>query len=195
MDALVAPAWVLPGQTDDQLLDLLIQWRSSRSTRVGPRAGDQPPMPTQQRVGLDEEARPADSGEDAADRSEQGAVSRLQPRAWNLAAQHTELVAQHEDLQVLAGVAAAEQGEQLDGAAQRQVGEFRQHQVGLSMDKEDQGHRILGCSEPPAHRQRPDFRTPRVFGRAARETQMEPTMSAGRPAGGNQREIRPSRRH
>jgi hypothetical protein len=138
LDALVAPAWVLPGQTDDQLLDLLIQWRSSRSTRVGPRAGDQPPMPTQQRVGLDEEARPADSGEDAADRGEQGAVSRLQPRAWNLAAQHAELVAQDEDLQVLAGVAAAEQGEQLDGA-QRQVGEFRQHQVGLYMDEERQG--------------------------------------------------------
>jgi len=67
------------------------------------------------------------------------AVSGLQPRAWNLAAQHAELVAQHEDLQVLAGVAAAEQGEQLDGAAQRQVGEFRQHQVGLYMDEEDQG--------------------------------------------------------
>ena len=30
------------------------------------------------------------------------------------------------------------------------------------MDEEDQGHRILGCSEPPAHRQRPDFRTPRA---------------------------------
>ena len=47
LDTLVAPAWVLPGQTDDQLLDLLIQWRSSRSTRLGPGAGDQPPMPTQ----------------------------------------------------------------------------------------------------------------------------------------------------
>ena len=83
--------------------------------------------------------RPLRTLQDAADRGEQGAVSRLQPRAWNLAAQHAELVAQDEDLQVLAGVAAAEQGEQLDRAAQRQVGEFRQHQVGLSMDDEDQG--------------------------------------------------------
>jgi hypothetical protein len=30
------------------------------------------------------------------------------------------------------------------------------------MDEEDQGHRVLGCFEPPAHRQRPDFRTPRA---------------------------------
>jgi hypothetical protein len=38
-----------------------------------------------------------------------------------------ELVAQDEDLQVFGGVAAAEQGEQLDRAAQREVEEFRQH--------------------------------------------------------------------
>jgi hypothetical protein len=48
-------------------------------------------------------------------------------------------VAQDKDLQVLGGVAAGEQGEQLDGAAQRQVGEFRQHQVGLYIDEERQG--------------------------------------------------------
>ena len=101
--------------------------------------GDQLPVPAQQRVGLDEEARPAGSGEDAADRGEQGAVGGLQPRAWNLAAQHAELVAQEEDLQVLAGVVAAELGEQLDRVAQRQVGEFRQHQVGRYMDEELQG--------------------------------------------------------
>jgi len=34
-----------------------------------------------------------------------------------LAAEHGELVTQDEDLQVLGGVAAGEQGEQLDGAA------------------------------------------------------------------------------
>jgi hypothetical protein len=39
-----------------------------------------------------------------------------------LAARHRELVAEHQDLQVLGGVAAGEQCEQLDGAAQGQVG-------------------------------------------------------------------------
>jgi hypothetical protein len=34
---------------------------------------------------------------------------------------------QDEDFQVLGGVAAGEQGEQLDGTAQREVGELRQH--------------------------------------------------------------------
>jgi len=37
-----------------------------------------------------------------------------------VAAQHGELVAQDEDLQVLGGVTAGEQGEQLDGAAQHE---------------------------------------------------------------------------
>jgi hypothetical protein len=42
----------------------------------------------------------------------------------DLAAQHRELVAQRQDLQVPGGLAAGQQHEQLDGAASRQVGEF-----------------------------------------------------------------------
>jgi hypothetical protein len=79
LDALVAPARVLAGQTDDQLLDVLIQRRPPASTmRVGPSARDEAPMPAQQRLGLDEEAGPAGSGQDAADRGEQGAVGGLE---------------------------------------------------------------------------------------------------------------------
>jgi hypothetical protein len=74
-------------------------------------------MPAQQRLGRDEEARPAGSGQDAADRGEQGAVGGLELGSWDLAVEHGELVAQHEDLQVLGSVATGELGEQLDGAA------------------------------------------------------------------------------
>jgi hypothetical protein len=38
-------------------------------------------------------------------------------------------VAQDKDLEVLGGVAAGELGEELDGAAQRQVGKSWQHRV------------------------------------------------------------------
>jgi hypothetical protein len=41
---------------------------------------------------------------------------------------HGELMPQDEDLKVLGSVTASEQREQLDGAAQREVGEFGQHQ-------------------------------------------------------------------
>ena len=125
LDALIAPARVLPGQPDDQLLDLRVQRWPADPVWVGPRTGDQPPMPAQQRLGLDQEARPMSPGQDATDRGKQRPVGGLQPGTWSLAAQDRELVAQHQDLEVLGGVAAGEQREQLDGATQREVSKFR----------------------------------------------------------------------
>jgi hypothetical protein len=75
LDALVAPARVLGGQADDQLLCMFVQrWSPASTMWVGPRAGDQASMPAQQRVGLDEEAGPAGSWQQSADRGEYGAV-------------------------------------------------------------------------------------------------------------------------
>jgi hypothetical protein len=60
LDALVAPARVLRGQPDDQLLYLRVQRRpTGLAVWVGPAAGDQAPMPAQQRTRGNEEARPA----------------------------------------------------------------------------------------------------------------------------------------
>ena len=57
LDSLVAPARILCRQLDDQLLQVRGQWRpAGLAVGVGLRAGDQPPVPAQQRVGLDEEA-------------------------------------------------------------------------------------------------------------------------------------------
>jgi hypothetical protein len=58
LDALVAPAGILGGQADDQLLDL---W-------------DELPVPAQQGFGLDQEARPACPWQRAADGGEESAV-------------------------------------------------------------------------------------------------------------------------
>ena len=80
-------------------------------------------MPAQQRLRLDKEAGPARSGQRAADRSQQGPVGGLEPGPWDLAAQDAELVAQHQEFQVLGGIAAGQECEQLDRAAQREVGE------------------------------------------------------------------------
>jgi IS6 family transposase len=74
-------------------------------------------VPAQERLGLDEEARPAGPGQDAADRREQGPVGRLQPGSRRLAAQDDELVAQDEDLEIFGGVAMGELGDELAEAA------------------------------------------------------------------------------
>jgi hypothetical protein len=94
---------------------------------IGPRAGDQAAVPAQQRLGLDEEAGPAGPGQDAADGGERRPVGGLELGSWSLAAKHSEPMAQNEDLKILGGIAAGQEGEQLDGAAQRQVGESGQH--------------------------------------------------------------------
>ena len=152
LDALVAPAWILPRQADDQLLQLLVKWRSPGSAvRVGPGAGDEPPVPAQQRLRPDEKARPAGSGQRTADRGEHRTVDRSEPGSWGLAAQHGQLVTEHQDLQVLASIAAGEQHEQLDGAAQGQVGELRQHAAGLQASQRDATLLRHASCKLPAH--------------------------------------------
>ena len=49
--------------------------------------------------------------------------------SWSLAAEHGELMAEDKDLKVLGGIAAGQLGEELDGAAQRQVRKSWQHRV------------------------------------------------------------------
>jgi hypothetical protein len=47
-DALVAPAGILGGQADDQLLDIWVEWGTPGSTMgIGPRPFDQLPVPAQ----------------------------------------------------------------------------------------------------------------------------------------------------
>jgi hypothetical protein len=120
--------------------------------RVGPRAGDQPAVPAQQRLRLDEEAGPAGSGQDAADRGEQGPVGRFQPGTRDLATQDRKLVAQHHDLQVLGGITAGCQREQLDGTTQGQVGKVRQHPEASDVPASS-GSGPPVRSSPPSRRQ------------------------------------------
>jgi hypothetical protein len=101
--------------------------------------------------GLHQEARPAGPRPCPADRREQGTVGGLKPGTGDLTTQNSELMAQHQDLQLLGGVAMGEQGEQLDGAAQRQVGESWSTWSGLrNRMKEPSQHRPPRRPNPQA---------------------------------------------
>jgi hypothetical protein len=111
-----------------RLYHVLVQrWSAGLGSAGGPGAGHQASVPAQQRLRPDEETGPAGSGHPRLMAASQGSVGGPESGSSRLAAQHTELVAQDEDLQILGGVVIGEQGEELDGAAQRQVGESRQH--------------------------------------------------------------------
>jgi hypothetical protein len=123
LDAVVAPTGILLGEADDELLDGPVELGSPCATMwVAPSARDEAAVPAQQGLRLDEEAGPAGSGQDAADGGQQRPVGGFELGSWSLAAEHGELMAQDEDLKILGGIAAGEQGELLGEAAQRQVG-------------------------------------------------------------------------
>jgi hypothetical protein len=61
-------------------------------------------VPAKQRLGRDSEDGPSRPGQQAAQRRQQGAVLRLEPRPWVLAAQDRQLVAQDQGLNLFASV-------------------------------------------------------------------------------------------
>ena len=71
-------------------------------------------MPTQDRVRSDEEDRPAVTAEHASERGEDRSVDGFEAGPGDLALQHRELVAQHEDLDILGTLTAAPQHQQVD---------------------------------------------------------------------------------
>jgi hypothetical protein len=77
-----------------------------------PVSGDQPPIPAQQRLRSDRERRPRATREHPAERSQQQPVARLEPRSPDLPPQDRQLVAQHQDLQLLGALPAPEEHHQ-----------------------------------------------------------------------------------
>jgi hypothetical protein len=123
-DPLVAPPRILAGEPNDQLLHLVgNRWPSPRCRRVGPPPTHHAPVPAEQRLRLDQEHRPADPTDVAAQRREQGAIFGLQPGPWMLATQDREFVTQDQDLDLLGVGRPAAEHDQLKDAAQRQVDE------------------------------------------------------------------------
>jgi hypothetical protein len=62
---------------------------------------------------------------------------------WELATEHRELVAQHEDLQVLGGIAAGQQYKQLDGN-----GTPRRRRVSMAPETTSEGRQRPHSIEP-----------------------------------------------
>jgi hypothetical protein len=107
LDALVAPARVLLGETDDRLLDLVVKrWSPLSMMRVGPSPATRRRCQRNSVSGFTKKHHQRTRGSarlTAASR----AVGGLEPRLWDLTTQHRQLMAQHQDLQILDGLARA----------------------------------------------------------------------------------------
>ena len=103
LDPLVSPAVVLGGEPLDQRGDLGAEWRPSCPVRVGPLAGDEAAVPTQDGAGGDQPAHPQVRRQEPDQRGEDRPVGPVEPGPRIGPAQHGDLVPQHEQLGVLGG--------------------------------------------------------------------------------------------
>jgi hypothetical protein len=103
LDPLVSPAVVLGGEPFDQRGDLGADRRPSRSVRVSPLAGDEAAVPAQDGAGGDQPVHPQLCWQEPDQRGEDCAVCPVEPGRGIGAAQHGDLVPQHEQLGVPGG--------------------------------------------------------------------------------------------
>ncbi len=109
LDALVAPARVLPGQLLHQGADLVRDRWPFQRVRVGPFPRDQSPVPGQQRGWCHDPVQPPVPGQHPGQGGQHGTASPVRLWPGNLPAQHGYLMPQYQDLRVLDGVTACQE--------------------------------------------------------------------------------------
>jgi len=109
LDPHVPPAVVLGGEPLDQRGDLGADRRPSRPVRARPPAGAQAAVPAQDCTGGDQPVQTHRCWQEPDQRGEDGAVGPVEPGPGIGAAQHGDLVPQHEQLGVLGSGGPAEQ--------------------------------------------------------------------------------------
>ena len=107
VDAAVAPGRVLSGEAQNESPDIdRGRWASRSSRGMCPVTGDAATVPLEQGVGCDDPACSTWAGERGGDRAEHGAVSVVDGGSVDLTAEDGELVAEHDDLEVLGAARA-----------------------------------------------------------------------------------------
>src|SRR5664279_6319095 len=104
LDPRAAPAGVLPGQPDDERTDLGIErWPAwATGPAVGPLPAHELAVPPEEGRRGDEEGDPALTRQDATRRREEDPIDDMERRPARRPLQHPKLMAQDEDLEVLA---------------------------------------------------------------------------------------------
>ena len=105
----VSPARVLPRHPQDQGGEGVVDRWSSCPVGVGPSSADEAAVPTQDCVGSDQAMTTQCAGQTPDEGGEHSPVGPVHARSWVDAAQDGDLVAQHEEFDVLRGGCAVQQ--------------------------------------------------------------------------------------
>ncbi len=109
LDPQVAPARVLPRHPHHQGDKAVVGRRPSGPVGVGPSSADEATMPAHDRARCDQAMATQCPGQPLDERGEDRPVRPIHARSRAGAAQHSDLMAQHEELDVLGGGRAAQQ--------------------------------------------------------------------------------------
>jgi hypothetical protein len=108
VDAAVPPCRILVGQADHQGAKAGGDGRSTGPAGLGcPAAGDELAVPAQDGGRRDQQGEASADREQSGEGGDQGAVGPGHSRAWRASSKYGELVAQDQDLDVLAGVGSS----------------------------------------------------------------------------------------
>jgi len=127
LDPLISPPVILAGEPLDQRGDLGVDRRTACPVRIGPLPGDEAAVPAKHSTGGDQPVRPQASGQEPDERGEDRAVGPVQVRPGLGAAQHGNLVPQHEQLDVLGRRRAAQQDQPAAEPDEDQVKQAKRH--------------------------------------------------------------------
>ncbi len=130
LNATIAPTWVLAAQTQNQVAQLIRDWRPASPRAQGegsPTPAHQLPMPAEQRGGREEQAPRRQS---QAERNQDHPVGRQQLWPPDLPTQNRDLVAEGENLKVALGVRATAQYGQADRQPQQHIDRRVEHEAG-----------------------------------------------------------------
>ena len=125
------PARILPCHLLDQHSDLGVNWRASSPAGIGPVPADQPPVPAQQRARRHQPAHPQGPGKQPGQGGEHRPVCPVQPRPRVLAAQHCDLLPQHQRLGILLRRRPRQQRQQPGQANEHQVEHPYRHKLAI----------------------------------------------------------------
>ena len=115
LDAPVASPRVLPGQAHHERSHLVVDARATRrAMSVRPASGHQSAVPGQQGGRSHTEGHPGRTGEQATEDGQQGTIGGLVGTTPDLAPKHLLFMGQGEELDLLGGLAAKEQQNQLE---------------------------------------------------------------------------------
>jgi len=103
------------------------RWTAASTVGLGPFAGDQPPVPSHDRVRRHQKGRPAPAGKGPAQHREERTIGGSELGPLDLAAQHSELVSENGDLDVLCVLAAEASEQYADKPACHEIEEGKGH--------------------------------------------------------------------